>query len=195
MDERTADGEINETPAPEPDEGSDLVDVQSGAGTGAPPMTVEVLQAEVARLTGEAERNWQQFLRAAADLENYRKQAARQREEAVAATRRVMFGIILTVVDTLERALNHADAAGNGSAGAITDGIRLAHRQVLDTLKTMGVRPMESVGQFFDPRVHEAIDAVAAPEGIEPGVIVGEIQRGYLIGEEVLRPARVRVAQ
>jgi molecular chaperone GrpE len=54
---------------------------------------------------------------------------------------------------------------------------------------------MESVGQRFDPRVHEAVDAVAPPEGTEPGVIVGEVQRGYLLGDEVLRPARVRVAQ
>jgi molecular chaperone GrpE len=176
MDERTPDGEIQEAP---------------------PEVSVETLQAEVARLAeeagrarGEAERNWQQFLRAAADLENYRRQAIRQREDAVAGTRRTLLAIILTVVDTLERALEHTD-----SDAAIADGIRLARRQVLDTLKTMGVRPMESLGQPFDPRVHEAVDVMAAPEGAAPGTIVSEIQRGYLIGEEVLRPARVRVAQ
>ena len=196
MDERRTNGEIDETPAPAPDEADDRAGAETGATTGEQPMTVEVLQAELARLTGEAERNWQQFLRAAADLENYRKQAIRQREEAVATTRRVMLGIILTVVDTLERALDHVDTgATDGNATAIADGIRLARRQVLDTLKTMGVRPMDSVGQPFDPRVHEAVDAVPASGGIEPGVIVGEIQRGYLIDEEVLRPARVRVAQ
>ncbi|OFX33623.1 MAG: nucleotide exchange factor GrpE [Armatimonadetes bacterium RBG_16_67_12] len=162
------------------------------------------LEAEVARLTEEAARNWQQFLRAAADLENYRKQAIRQREEAVAITRRVMLAVILGVVDTLERALQHAGITGpadgnsgnsGGAVDAIADGIRLAHRQVLDTLKTMGVRPMESVGQAFDPRVHEAVEAVAASGDVTSGTIVGEVQRGYMIGEEVLRPARVRVAQ
>jgi molecular chaperone GrpE len=159
------------------------------------PQTVETLRADVARLSEEAERNFQQFLRAAADLENYRKQAVRQREDAVAATRRAMLSVILTVVDNLERALAHANNTGDGGAAAIVDGIRLAHRQVLDTLKTMGVRPMETVGQAFDPRVHEAVDAVPAPAGTQPGVIVGEVQRGYLLGDEVLRPARVRVAQ
>lgn len=180
-EERRTNGELEETPDRRPDQ---------------PAASTEVLQAEVARLTAEAERNWQQFLRAAADLENYRKQAARQRDEAVASTRRAMLGVILTVVDTLERALQHADAEAQGdNAPAIADGIRLARRQVLDVLQTMGVRPMETEGRPFDPRVHDAVEAVPAVEGAAPGTIVGEIQRGYLMGDEVLRPARVRVAQ
>jgi molecular chaperone GrpE len=197
MDERRTNGEINNANAAQ---GTGAAEAREDA----PPETVDSLRADVARLTEQAARNWQQFLRAAADLENYRKQAARQREEAVATTRRAMLAVILGVVDTLERALQHAGAAGptggnsgnnGGATGAIADGIRLAHRQVLDTLKTMGVRPMESVGHMFDPRVHEAVDAVAASGDVTSGTIVGEVQRGYMIGEEVLRPARVRVAQ
>jgi molecular chaperone GrpE len=158
--------------------------------------TLESLQAEVARLTQEAERNWQQFLRAAADLENYRKQAVRQREDAVAMTRRSMLMVILGVMDTLERAIAHAGAAaGEGQAAAIADGIRMAHRQVLERLATLGVRPIESTGQPFDPRVHEAVDTAPAGEQAPAGTVVGEIQRGYFVGDEVLRPARVRVAQ
>lgn len=171
MNERTTSGEFAGTPAPGPE--------------------------DVARLTEEAQRNWEQFLRAAADLENYRKQAIRQREEAVSATRRAMLHVILGVVDTLERAVQHGARAGGteNNAAAILDGIRLAQRQVLDTLKTMGVRPMDAIGQPFDPRVHEAVDAVPAAGDAVPGTIVGEIQRGYMIGDDVLRAARVRVAQ
>lgn len=158
--------------------------------------TIESLQADVARLTQEAERNWQQFLRAAADLENYRKQAARQREDAVATARRSMLMVILGVMDTLERALAHAGtAASESQAVAIADGIRMAHRQVLERLATLGVRPMESIGQPFDPRVHEAVDTVPASADAQAGTVIGEIQRGYFVGDEVLRPARVRVAQ
>lgn len=165
------------------------------ASTGEAPSPV-ALDAEIARLNEEVERGRQQFLRAAADLENYRRQAARQREEAVAATRRSLLAVILGVMDTLERAIEHADGIGAANAaGAIADGIRLAHRQVLDTLRGMGVRPMDVVGRQFDPRFHEAVEAVPATEAAEPGIVVGERQRGYLIGEEVLRPARVRVAQ
>jgi molecular chaperone GrpE len=160
---------------------------------------MESLRADVERLTREAERNWQHFLRTAADLENYRKQAARQREDAVAATRRSMLSVILNVVDTLERALAHADAvassADDSGAVAIANGIRLAHRQVLDTLKAMDVRPMETVGAPFDPRMHEAVEAVPVTSTGSAGTVVGEVQRGYFLGDEVLRPARVRVAQ
>jgi molecular chaperone GrpE len=199
MDERRTNGEIREASDSGPEESSARAEAP-GAQERAAPETVESLRAEVARMTQEAERNWQQFLRAAADLENYRKQAIRQREEAVASTRRTMLGVVLGVADTLERALQHAgngagDQANGGAAAAIADGIRLAQRQVLDVLRTMGVRPMETVGQPFDPRVHEAVDAVPATGSTAPGMIVDEVQRGYLIGEEVLRPARVRVAQ
>jgi molecular chaperone GrpE len=161
---------------------------------------LETLQAEVERLGREAERNWQQFLQTAADLENYRKHALRQREEAVALTRRVMLGVILGVLDTLDRAVEHArsrdDASQNSPAPeSIAYGIELARRNVLETLANMRVRPMETLGQPFDPRQHEAVEAVPAADGTAPGTIVGEIQRGYLLGEDVLRPARVRVAQ
>lgn len=159
--------------------------------------TLDSLQADVTRLKAEVDRNWQQFLRAAADLENYRKQAARQREDAVATTRRSMLMVVLGVLDTLERAIAHAGTvAGEGhAASAIADGIRLAHRQMLDRLANVGVRPMESIGQPFDPRVHEAVDAVPATDGAQAGTVIGEVQRGYFVGDEVLRPARVRVAQ
>jgi molecular chaperone GrpE len=202
MDERRTNGEIEAVAAdlgePETSAGGlgaveETATEDHGVDEETAAETVETLRAQVARLTDEADRHWQQFLRAAADLENYRKQAARQREEAVAATRRAMLVVILGVVDTLERALAHAETGG--AVAAIAEGIRLAHRQVLDVLKTMDVQPMDSVGQAFDPRLHEAVEAVPAGEGAPPGTIVGEVQRGYLIGEAVLRPARVRVAQ
>ncbi|MDR7518895.1 MAG: nucleotide exchange factor GrpE [Armatimonadota bacterium] len=197
--ERSTNGDIQDVPGSQAGEAA-TGEVETGEGTTGEVETIETLRAEVARLSEEAERNWQQFLRTAADLENYRKQAARQRDEAVAATRRALLGVILVVVDTLERALEHAgslagDAGGGAPAAAIVDGIRLAHRQVLETLKSLGVEPMETVGQAFDPRVHEAVEAVPAGDGTEPGTVVGEVQRGYMLGGDVLRPARVRVAQ
>jgi molecular chaperone GrpE len=189
MDERRANGEFDES------EAASQTAPEAAATDAAPVNMVETLREEVARKTTEAERNWQQFLRAAADLENYRKQAARQREEAMASTRRSMLSVILGVVDTLERALDHGEQHGAGGAGAIVEGIRLAHRQLLDTLRGMNVRPMESVGRQFDPRVHEAVDTAVSDATATPGTVVAELQRGYTIGEDVLRPARVRVAQ
>lgn len=154
--------------------------------------SVEELQQLVVRYKEEAERNWQQFLHAAADLENYKKQSARQREEAVQRTRAALLGVMLTVVDNLERALAHA----TGDPAALVEGIRMTHRQILETLSGLGVRPLETEGQAFDPRYHEAVDvAVHTDAGVSPGTVIGELQRGYLLNGELLRPARVRVAK
>jgi molecular chaperone GrpE len=180
--------------------GDPEIDREAAEDTGGGPPSLQALQEQVERLTREAERNWQQFLQTAADLENYRKHAVRQREEAVATARRTMLAVVLGVLDTLDRAVLHTrsreDTGGDAPAPeTITYGLELARRTVLDTLATMRVRPMEVLDRPFDPRLHEAVEAVPAPHGVAPGTVVGEVQRGYLIGEDVLRPARVRVAQ
>jgi molecular chaperone GrpE len=154
--------------------------------------SLEELQELAVRYKEEAERNWQQFLHAAADLENYKKQAARQREEAVQRARTSLLAVMLTVVDNLERALAHA----GGDPKAVIDGIRMTHRQILDVLAGLGVQALEAQGKVFDPRFHEAVDVAAHTEaGVTPGTVITELQRGYLLNGEVLRPARVRVAK
>ncbi len=156
--------------------------------------TVAQLRAQVERYKGEAERNWQQFLHAAADLENYKKQAVRQREDAVQRARYSLLAVVLAVVDNLERALEHG-TNGEGS-DAVLEGIRMTHRHVLDLLANMGIRPMEATGKAFDPKFHEAVDVIPSTElGVDPGTVVEETQRGYTLHGDVLRPARVKVAQ
>ncbi|MDR7434660.1 MAG: nucleotide exchange factor GrpE [Armatimonadota bacterium] len=156
--------------------------------------TIEALRADLERYKEEAERNWIQFLHAASDLENYKREAQRRLQEAVERTKRSLLLVILEVVDTLERALRYSDTPGN--AESILEGIRLAHRQILETLANLGVRPVETVGQPFDPRTCEAVEAVPAESsGNASGTVVEEIQRGYTINGEVLRPARVKVAR
>lgn len=172
-------------------EAADTQNAQPQAQT--PEEQVAGLRAEVARYKEEAERNWQQFLHAAADLENYKKQASRQRDDAVQRTRHSLLAVVLTVVDNLERALEHSTG---GNSEKIVEGIRLTHRHVLDALARLGVTPMETTGRLFDPRYHEAVDVAPLTEhGVEQGTIVAEIQRGYLVNGEVLRPAKVRVAK
>jgi molecular chaperone GrpE len=181
MDERA------DRPAEEPQ--ADAVAPEESPGTPAE----AVLREQLEQARGEAERNWQQFLHAAADLENYKKQAARQREEAVQRARAALLALVLEVVDTLERALGHGGAT---DPGAVQEGIRIAHRQLTERLQSLGVRPIEARGKVFDPRFHEAVDVAAAQElGVPPDTVVDEAQRGYLLNGEVLRPARVRVAK
>ena len=117
----------------------------------------------------------------------------RQRDEAVQRVRHSLLAVVLDVVDNLERALEHRTS---GDQGAVLEGIRMTHRRVMDLLHSMGVVPMKATGKPFDPRHHEAVDVVShADLGVDPNTVVAEIQRGYVLNGEVLRPARVRVAK
>lgn len=158
---------------------------------------LERLREEVARARQEAEHHWQQFLHAAADLENYKKLATKLQQEAVERARRGMLHLVLGVLDNLERAIRYAEQAGDHEAVAgILEGLRMTHRSVLEQLELFGVRPMDATSARFDPALHEAVATVPAEEaGVEPGTVVEVLQQGYLIDGEVLRPARVRVAQ
>jgi len=171
-------------------EATDVTETADAPSAAAP--SSEQLEAEVQRYKAQAEQHWQQFLHAAADLENYKKQAARAREDAVERTRRAMLTVILSVVDNIERALEYGGQSD--AAASIVEGIRMTHRQILDLLANMGVRPFDTAGRLFDARYHEAVEVVAPTEH-PTGTVVAEVQRGYLIGDEVLRPARVRVAR
>jgi molecular chaperone GrpE len=153
----------------------------------------EHLEAELRQYKTQAEQYWQQFLHAAADLENYKKQALRARQDAVERTRRALLAVILSVLDNIERALEYGAQSDAGEA--IVSGIRMTHRQTLEALANLGVRPFEAVGRPFDARYHEAVEVVAPSAEHPAGSVVAEVQRGYLIGNEVLRPARVRVAR
>jgi molecular chaperone GrpE len=156
-------------------------------------LSSDELRHKVREAREESQRNWRHFLHSAADLENYKKQAARDRQEAVERMRRQMISLVLGVLDNLERALafgNGQDAAGK----ALVDGLRMTHRQILNQLEAIGVRPIEAVGKSFDPRLHEAVNVVPPRKADDKGgTIVGEVLKGYLLNDDVLRPAKVTV--
>ncbi len=161
------------------------------------PEEVAALREEVERYRQEAERNWQQFLHAAADLENYKKAAARMQRDAVDRTRRQMLLVLLGAVDDLERAIAYAEReAGHEVVAGILEGLRMTHRSLLEQLRALGVERMEAAGEPFDPSRHEAVEVASAEEaGAEPGTVLQVVQPGYVLDGRVLRPARVRVAQ
>jgi molecular chaperone GrpE len=129
--------------------------------------------------------------RTKADFENFRKRAAR---EAGAAQQRGVIKLareLLPAVDNLDRAV---DAAGKSSDGAdLVAGIKLVHAEVLAALARVGVEPFHPEGEPFDPSCHEAV-AQQPVEGTEAGTVAEVYQRGYRLGETVIRPARVLVA-
>jgi molecular chaperone GrpE len=156
-------------------------------------LSIEDLRARARQASDEARRSWQQFLHSAADLENYKKQAARDRQDAIERTRRQMLSLVLGVMDNLERAMAFGGEP-EGPAKALLDGLRMAHRQMLDQLRAIGVRPIEAAGAPFDPRLHEAVAVVPAEQAHQPaGTVAGEVLKGYLLNDDVLRPAKVAV--
>jgi molecular chaperone GrpE len=128
------------------------------------------------------------LLRLAADFENYKKRAARERQEYVALANERLIGELLPILDDLERALA---AAEEHQEAQLEDGVRLVHRSLAGLLERHGVSPIETDGQF-DPHVHEAL--LSQPSEAEEGSVIDVVQKGYRLGDRVVRPARVVVA-
>lgn len=146
-------------------------------------------EPEPPRATDGAPQN-ERVLRLQADFENYKKRIERERVEHLRYATATLLQRLLPVLDNFDRAM--ASARGAGVADPLLDGVLLIQRQLLDEMKKEGLRPMESIGQIFDPRVHEAVatdDTTSAP----PHTVTAVFQRGYTLHERVLRPALVRV--
>jgi molecular chaperone GrpE len=146
--------------------------------------------AEIDQVKQELAREHDLYLRALADFDNYRKRVERERASATRSGKREIILPLLEVVDGFDRALNHIGEAPS----SIAQGFRALHRQLTNLLDGQGVTPLQSVGETFNPELHDAIGTVES-EDVEPGAVAEELQRGYRWGDEVLRPARVRVAR
>ena len=128
------------------------------------------------------------LLRLAADFENYKKRAARERQEYVQLANERLIGELLPILDDLERALA---AAEQHQEAQLEEGVRLVHRSLAGLLERHGVTSIETDGKF-DPHVHEAL--LSQPSEAEEGSVIDVVQKGYKLGARVVRPARVVVA-
>jgi molecular chaperone GrpE len=162
---------------------------EPGLDDGGAAIDVELLQARADK-AGEYLALAQ---RTQADFENFRKRAAR---DAAAATQRGATKLakeLLPAVDNLERALAHAPESEQDDESAFVEGVRAVHADLMAALQRAGIEGYSPEGEPFDPTLHEAV-AQQPFEGFDPGTVVEVFQRGYRIGESVLRPARVVVA-
>jgi molecular chaperone GrpE len=150
----------------------------------------EQIQAENSRLKEELRREHEIHLRNLADFENYRRRVDRERASVAQTGKREMVLSLLDVLDDFERALEHMDEA----PASVSAGVSAIYQRLAGLLESQGVIPFESVGQPFDPAMHEAVGSVESDEQ-ESGVVLDELRRGYRWGEELLRPARVLVAR
>ena len=152
-------------------------------------------EEQLATATQEAETYKDRFLRARADLENYRKRSIQFISEGVRDGQRQTFEAILPVIDNLERAVDYQEQHKTDSVEDLLTGVRMTLWQLREVLERQEVKRISALGEPFDPRYHEAVEVLPAEGEVEADTVVGEIQAGYLFGDAVLRPAKVRVAQ
>ena len=157
--------------------------------------------AEIEKLKKELDQVTDRWKRQAADFQNYRRRTEQEKEQMVSFGKAMVIQQLLDVVDDFERSLEATEQTekNGGTEGVSTyeslkSGVELVYQKLMDELKKMDVVPIEALGQPFDEDFHEALMQQPVADGQEPGIIVSEIQRGYRMGDRVLRHSKVVVA-
>ena len=157
----------------------------------APDAPESLASTDLGDLKRERDDYHDRWLRKSAEFDNYRKRIERERREQGDQAVNDLLLELLLVVDDFDRALT-VDA-GEGSA-AYRKGVELIHAKLQDLLRKYGVRPFEALGADFDPNLHQAVMHEESGEHRD-GEVTGELQKGYMIGDRLLRPAMVKVAK
>jgi molecular chaperone GrpE len=188
--------EVQAQSAAATDEGS-AQDGASGAEAGSPEDTEERIEEQeespekaLYAARAEAQENYDRFLRATAELDNYRKRTAKVRAETREEALRDVLLQIAPILDNMRRAL----AQENKDVDVFKQGVELIYSQFQETLKAYGLEEIEAVGQPFDPTLHEALMEIEHQEH-PPGTVVEEMEKGYRLNSKVVRPARVIVSK
>jgi molecular chaperone GrpE len=147
------------------------------------------LEERLAEVEKERDERLDDLKRVAAEFDNYRKRVARDQQSLAARAHERLVKELLPVLDDLERAL---EAASEHQEAKLEDGVRLVHRELQRALAKEGLEEIETNGHF-DPHVHEAL--LSQPSDRDEGAILEVLQKGYRLGDRVLRPARVVVSQ
>ncbi|WP_127532286.1 nucleotide exchange factor GrpE [Paenibacillus kobensis] len=147
--------------------------------------------ARVAELERQVEEHQQRYLRAQADFDNFRRRTIKEREELAQYATMKLLNQLLPVVDNFERAI--AAAKQNSDFEALSKGVDMISRQFSQVLEQEGLKPMEVVGEPFNPEYHQAVMQEQSSEH-EEGTVLEELQKGYMLKDKVLRPAMVKVS-
>jgi molecular chaperone GrpE len=162
--------------------------IEGGTGKGS---SENDLRTQLDAANARADENYNKFLLAMADFENYKKRMQRDIESIVTSHRRRLLERFLPVIDNLERALQFNGAGDDKLRG----GVEQTLRGFESILAAEGVKSIDVKGKPFDPRIAEAIGTLPAKEGVEDDTVLEVAEKGYTIGDEMLRPAKVLVAK
>lgn len=181
--ERRTEAPGAEAPATEPASAGELESLQA---------QLELSQAKGRELMEKLKDTHERMLLAAADLENFKKRAQKEKEEIQKFGAERLLRDFLPVIDNLERALEHANSATDFDS--LKTGVAMTRKQFEDALGKHGVKSLSSVGQPFDPRFHEAMQQVETTE-LPPNHVVTELVRAYTLNDRLIRPALVMVSK
>jgi molecular chaperone GrpE len=149
--------------------------------------------AELKEAAGKSQQYYEQLLRTTADLDNYKKRAARERQDAIKFANESILEKLLPILDNFEMALAAANTP-NTSAQSMQEGISMIQQQLKSALATAGLEEIDATGKPFDPNLHEAISQQETAETPE-GHVTLQVRKGYKLRERLLRPASVIVAK
>ena len=152
----------------------------------------EALLAKYRELEAELSEAQERVLRTAADAENFKKRLQREKEEQTRYANESLIRELLTVIDNLERALEHSGSESDQEG--LVEGLNMTLKSFLDTLTRFGCTQVEAEGKPFDPNFHEAVSQEESADH-EPNTVLNELQKGYMLKERLLRPAMVLVSK
>ena len=180
---------------PPDDKGSDVDDDLSVKAAGR----IEELQDELASVQNELDEINEKYLRKAAELENFRRRMERENTRRYTAGQVDVVKAMLGVLDDMGRSMDAAEELrekqdAETAYESLRGGVDMVYRKFIDELENLGVERIDAEGEPFDESLHEAMMQQPAPEGVEPGTVLNEVQAGYRMGERVIRHSRVIVA-
>lgn len=169
---------------------ADESDAEAGAPGTEPPTPEEAAAAALAAAQAEAAQNYDRFLRASAELDNFRKRTVKLRSDSREEALRDILLQVAPLLDNMRRALGQE----TDDAAVLRQGVELIQSQFQDVLKGYGLEEIEAVGRPFDPNYHDAMMEVPTDEH-PPGTVVQEMEKGYALRDKVVRPSRVVVSK
>lgn len=180
--------QMPEQPTPDTEQ-QQQADPVNGNAPG-PQARIAELETQLTKARQEATENWNKYLRERADVDNIRKRQERLMADRIQHQKKALFNNLLDVMDNVERALAYQETMDKAQ---LQQTLRMLHWQMSEVLRSEGLNPVPTVGEAFNPYVHEAIEAVENSDQPD-GTILEEARKGYTLGEETLRPARVKVS-
>ncbi len=182
--ENPADTGPERTTSSQPDDASD-----------GPPeeITLEEFQNLKAK-AAKADEHWSQMMRVAADFENYKKRAARERQDAIKFANESLLERLIPVLDNFEMALQVAGDAKAGNTDALKTGVNMIHSQLKTVMNEAGLEEIEAKDRPFDPNLHEAVSQQETA-AVAEGHVLQQLRRGYKLRDRLIRPASVVVAR